>query len=242
VKRLVAVLLAGCATAGESGTRLPDADLTAIDARPTPVDARRSPADAPFTPVDAMPSPVDAATPVDAMPSPVDAMPAPVDATPCTRVWTPLLANGDFDLGRVDWTEVPAASVLSSSPPLTPHSGAWVAWFDGVNNDDEFLAQDVAVPPTATALRLRGYRCFVTTEVTTTVPYDKLEITAGADTLHVFSNLDGASVCSWSAFSIDAPQAHAGESLAFVVHGTTDGGKPTSFYLDSLVLEALACP
>jgi len=105
----------------------------------------------------------------------------------------------------------------------------------------------VAVPASATALRLRGYRCFATQEITAT-PWDTLVVTlqttggATLETLETWSNADGGAVCSWSDFTLTAASARAGQTVRLHLQGTTDFSNITSFWVDTLVLEAYACP
>lgn len=189
---------------------------------------------------------IDAPLTPDAPGGSVDAPPTP-DATPCTPIWQELLQNGDFDSGPVVWTIV-GGTMIRSDSPIAEHSGTFLAWFLGGNNRDETLSQTVVVPVDASALRLRGSRCWTTTETTMTTPYDLFDLELRAtnntllETLQAASNLDAASTCSWSFFELPATSAYAGQSIQLVLHATSDGASVTNFYLDTLELQALACP
>lgn len=223
----------------------PDAP-PAVDAAP-PADAASPAADAAVADalaiadatVDAPPdaAPVDAAVP-DAMP---DAAP---DA--CVPDWIGLLGNGDFEQGGTAWNQTGGTIIrqYGAGYPWPAHSGTWAALFGGINNADHLLTQSVTVPANATALRLRGAMCFVTEETTTLVEFDTLtvQIQGAVTEEYVFSNLDAGETCTWTLFQLDAPTSHAGETVTLSLHGQTDGLEITSFGLDTLVLEALACP
>jgi hypothetical protein len=236
---VVAFVAAGCANADVA----PDAggDNPIADAATTP-DARSGDA-APS--VDGAPAPI-----YDASPAPdYDASPAPnPDAAPCTPVWTQLLNNADFDAGATSWTETSSGGdIISDSHPLTPHSGAYVARMAGFNNADTSLYQSVTVPADATGLRLSGFRCYVTSEPLGT-PYDFLDIEirdSGSNLLETLvsrDNTHAGATCSWEPFSYTAADPHAGQTIDLSFHGTADESSPTSFYHDSLIFEALACP
>ncbi|RMH39366.1 MAG: hypothetical protein D6689_16745, partial [Deltaproteobacteria bacterium] len=175
------------------------------------------------------------------------AAPAPPDAAPCTPVWHQLLANPGFDSGRVAWVELGGTPITeAASMPIAPHAGGWAAWLAGYNGANERLVQAVDVPADAAALRLRGFRCYVTAD--TDGAGDAIEIrllSAGGaplETLERTTNAGIGTVCSWTSFELAAAAPHAGERIQLDWSATTDGAYPTSFFVDSLALEALACP
>ncbi len=232
MRLIVAIALAagGCA----SGALHPSPDAAPADGGVGGIDARPS--------FDARPGSPDAA-PADAVPV-YDAVPPAPDAEPCTpSVWVPLLDNGNFDSGHADWSEDPADAILTNGAPLTPHSGTWVARLLGSNSDDELLSQAVTVPASATALRLRGYQCLVTSETGGAVDNLAIELRGAAtEVLVSISNLDAGASCNWAEFTHDAASAHAGQTIDLAFDGLADAAYPTSFYFDTLVLEAYACP
>jgi hypothetical protein len=221
------------AAAPDGGFAQPDA-VTAVDAA---VDAT----------VDAMVDAMVDAAPLDAAPdaAPLDAAP---DAAPdaCVPDWIGLLDNGDFEQGATAWTQTGGTIIreYGAGYPWPTHSGSWAALFGGVNNADHLLTQTVTVPASATALRLRGARCFVTEETTVLVEFDTLtvQIQGAVTEEYVFSNLDAGASCTWTLFQLDAPTTHAGETVTLSLRGQTDGLEITSFGFDTLTLEALACP
>lgn len=185
----------------------------------------------------------------DAMPAPdamVDTMPPP-DATPdaCVPGWISLLTNGNFEQMTTAWTQTGTViRQYGGGYPWPTFDGTWGALLGGVNNASHQLTQAVTVPAGATALRLRGQRCFVTQETTTTLEYDTLTVQVQGNVIeeYIFSNLDAGTTCAWSSFQLDAPSSHAGETITLSFAGATDISNITSFGLDALFLEALACP
>ena len=174
-----------------------------------------------------------------------DAIASPMDAGPEAKQ---LLANPGFDLGAVDWTQDGGTIIYDSADvAVRPDSGHFVARLGWLLDSDERLGQSVVVPAEATALTLRAERCFVTDE-TGTDAIDQLSIDlddadgAVLEVLANYSNLDAQNVCDWTPIQLDAASAHAGETVKLVVHGTSDGANVTSFYLDTLSLEARLPP
>ena len=237
---LIATAL-GCATGGGGGTDDPPDAAALIDAAGTPVDASPSAIDASPSATDASPSPIDAAPPM------IDA--APLADAPCTLGWVELTQNGDFDMGDVIWAETTnGGSVIRNlTTPWSAHTADYWALFLGFNNGVQTLRQTVSVPATATDLRLRGHRCWVTLE-TLNNPYDHLDIElrgggGGAllETLWERDNTHAGSTCNWMPFQLDAGAAYAGQDIDLVFDATSDVSSITSFGMDSLVLEAFAC-
>lgn len=237
----LALLCAACAQGdiepdgGPFGADTDASEPPTADARPAPDADRAAP--------DASPVPADASPVADA--SPADAAPAP-DAG-CTPIWMDLLDDGSFDSGGAAWTTVGGTIVrTSASMPISAHTPDYAAWLVGANNADEQLYQAVDVPADASSLRLIGHACYVTEDTTGTddaLTYS-LRTTAGAtlETLASYSNADVPEVCSWTPFVLYATDAHAGQTVQLHLHGVSDGSYYTSFFVDSLRLEALACP
>jgi hypothetical protein len=238
------VLVGGCA----SGTVDPDggaggdvdASAATIDGAPAGIDAAANAPDAAANVPDAAANAPDAAPP--------DATPPP-DA--CVPGWIELLANPDFDLGAVSWTvTTDSFAVLREAGggyPWALHSGTWGAIFGGYDDAVQTLSQTVTVPADATALRFGGYRCFVTEEITSITVYDSLTVqlrdgVTPLETLLDYSNLDAAGTCSWSLVELMAASPHAGETITLHFDASTDISNITSFGLDTLSLQALACP
>lgn len=209
-----------------------DVDAAAVDARSidaAAIDAR---------PVDA--GPVDA--PVDARP--IDA--TPIDA-PCTPTWQNLLVNGAFDDPTVTpWTQTSTIIRPAASMPFAPQSAPNAAEFGAANNANDVLVQTVFVPASATALRVRGFQCHVTEDVVTDADSFKatLETTGGTvlETFTDITNSDVAPICLWTSFEWTAAAPHANQQVVLKFQGRTNLVFLTRFIVDSVSLEALACP
>jgi len=175
-----------------------------------------------------------------------------VDALPidgCVPEWVQLLVSPGFEDENSVWNESTngSAVIRSSGLPWMAQSGSYAVYFLGFNYGEQKLEQSFIVPMDATAVRFRGYRCFVTNETTSSMSYDllKIRLQAGSDVLESlasWSNLDGSGTCSWGAFEVEAGSVYAGQTISLVMEAESDVNKFTTFGLDSLVFEAFACP
>lgn len=263
---LVAAALAGCfdpvyddptcSAAGDcpEGWHCVGGPLTtcvAEGALPPPVDAAADADISQTVPADG--PPIDAA-PVDAEPIDAAAIPTEPDAAVavCTeRQWIPVLANGGFEDGRVVWTRAPenVEVIFPRGPtlPVTPESGTWAAYLGGHDSRQQVLAQAIALPATTNRVRFRAARCIATLEVeprdfdvmTVDIVQPDTDVVVG---FTPWTNRDGFAECQWSYVDEVRDVADPTAGAAFRIVSTLDPGKVTTFYLDSLSLDAFACP
>jgi hypothetical protein len=199
----------------------------------------------------AIDAPIDA--PVDAV---VDAAAAPVEpdaaAASCTeRAWIPVLANGGFEDGRVVWTRSPEniEVIFPRGPqlPVTPEAGTWAGYLGGHNSRRQVLAQPIALPATTNRVRFRAARCIATLEVEPQI-FDVMTVDIVQPNTDVvvgftpWTNRNGFAECQWSYVDEVRDVADPTAGATFRIVSTLDGGKVTTFYLDSLSLDAFACP
>jgi hypothetical protein len=181
---------------------------------------------------------------------PADAAPG-ADGAPdeCVEGWGELLVNPHFDQGPdVGWTSTGGDIIQREADmPIQVDSGEYAAWLGGRNALDASLSQPVSIPDQASDLRLSARTCFVTVEASGT--HDSVEIVlkgaggAVVGSLSAFTNQDAGGVCNWGSLQVSSSPAHAGQDLTFELHVTTDAANHTSFYFDTLSLEALSeCP
>jgi hypothetical protein len=170
------------------------------------------------------------------------------DAAPedCVEGWSELLVNGDFDEGpEVGWTSTGAVIIHTDAEmPINVDSGEYAAWLGGRNELDATLSQPVQVPAQASDLRFTARTCFVTVETAGGADQVEIVLLDGngdvAGTLSDFDNQDAGGICNWGSLQISSSPAHAGEDLTFAIHVTTNAANHTSFYFDTLTLEALS--
>jgi len=218
-------------------------DATAIDAT---VDAR----------VDAM---VDAAMvdapPVDA-PPPVDAMPdARPDARPdamCTTQTVQLLANPRLDdspqgTGWQQFPTDPTYPLITSDDGIVEDTAPYKIWLAGINDADDVLYQDVAVPAGTTSLQLTGKYAVATNETisgTYDFAYVEVQSTAGSTLETLLTLNDDTVATTWTPMTLPLTGSYAGQTIRIYFHATNDFSDETSFYFDTLGLDAqvTVCP
>lgn len=172
---------------------------------------------------------------------------------PCTVTTRDLLMNGTFEGAGTGWTAVP---IVANDPLVGDNSGGGIAahsptmraWLGGVAqaNATDRLYQDVLVPASTTMLVLTGFYEVRTGESGATV-YDtgKAEITTTAGTsIEVIKALDNAQkTTTWT--SLDHPFTNLaqmkGQTVRVHLTTTNDGLNATSFYFDTLHLNATVC-
>ena len=163
----------------------------------------------------------------------------------CVEGWMELLVNPHFDQGPdVGWTSTGADIIQREADmPIHVDSGEYAAWFGGKNELDANLAQPISVPDGASDLRLSARTCFVTAETAGTPDRVELILRDGGGavvgTLTDFTNQDAGGICNWGNLQVSSSPAHAGQDLTFEIHVTTNATNHTSFYFDTLSLEAL---
>jgi hypothetical protein len=161
-----------------------------------------------------------------------------------------LLVNGSFDVGPGSgWS---AYSDWTSDPVIYPcgslahgcQAGGYAAWLGGGTSGQNYVYQTVAVPANTTSLRLTGYRWIDTAESGGVYDQMWIEIHLSSDlslleTLATWSNQNSSS--AWVSFSLPAAATHAGQTIDLLLDSWNDSTSVTSFYLDTLVLEAVVC-
>jgi hypothetical protein len=184
---------------------------------------------------------------------------APVaDAAPpakCEDGITQLLANPGFEdavdpeVGAIGWTEDPVPITFPEDQiPVPPHSPRRAAWFGAEMFPEQRLTQAVSVPEATTALRLEVFICFATDEPDD-MEYDRMTVSLvdergdPLETLAEYTNLNASEGCAWRREVLDASDTYAGEDIRLELYGMHDGFTLTSFYFDTLRLEAEGpCP
>jgi hypothetical protein len=161
-----------------------------------------------------------------------------------------LLVNGNFDVGPgsgwtaySDWTSDPVIYPCGSLPHGC-QGGGYAAWLGGGTYGQNYVFQTVTIPANTTSLRLTGYRWIDTAESGGVYDHVWLELHVPGDinpldTFATWSNQNSSS--TWVAFSLPAAAAHAGQTLDLLLNSWNDSTSVTSFFLDTLVLEAVVC-
>ncbi len=183
-----------------------------------------------------------------------DAAPTGTDSgTGCTVTTRDLLTNPTFEVtpAASGWTPVPIVAndpLVSNTGGIAAQSPAYRAWLGGVAqpNSTDRLYQDVLVPASTTMLALTGFYEVRTSESGATI-YDRgtaaIQTTAGAQ-IELIKALDNAHpTTAWTPLDMTFANLAQMKGQTIRIHftSTNDGLNATSFYFDTLHLNATVC-
>lgn len=183
----------------------------------------------------------------------VDAAAPALDATPaeqCVQGTFELLDNPGFDDGAVAWEESVGPIIYPDEQiPITPHGGSRAAWLGRSGTADQKLTQAIELPLGIASLQFKAQTCLVTGEEDAAGAIDTLRITVRDDQgapialLAGYSNLDAGSVCNWASVDVAFAEAMTAQPAVMELRAISAAGGLTSFYFDTLSLEATTtCP
>jgi hypothetical protein len=170
------------------------------------------------------------------------------DAAPCVDGSFQLLANPGFDEGAVGWTEVGGPiNYPDEQIPVEVQAGTRAALLGRPVAAEQRLAQIVSIPADTVSLTWSGYTCFVTARVDASTDAVRLDLlTPGGGTLQalaMFGDEDAGGGCNWAARTLPLASPHAGEEVELAFSAHSDNSGLTSFYFDTLALQAVVdCP
>ena len=162
-----------------------------------------------------------------------------------------LAVNGGFELGETGWTN-PGIPIVypangnnaGGNPDVAAQTPPDVAWFGGLNNEDDTLTQMIAIPADASALTFSFYYAIITAENSAAEldVFDAQLVTA-TQTIALAHLGDNNAAASWARVSVPLPAASlAGQTVTLRLHALTNARLITSFYIDTVSLQAVACP
>ncbi len=198
---------------------------------------------------------IDAPPPIDAPPV-VDAPPGTPDAGPPCDI--EILTNAGFDQSTgtglnkniTPWVQSPGdvvvtAAELAANGQPAPQAGNFAAWLGGESARQDFIYQPVAVPAATRSLTLRGY-LYIRTNEPVPSQYDQMQINiynTNQDLLEtVATYFDGDVTTGWRAFTQDVAGDYAGRTILLAFESVNGFLYSTSFFVDTLSLEANVCP
>jgi hypothetical protein len=157
-----------------------------------------------------------------------------------------LLVNPAFDLGpdsgwmtngMIIYKDDPTLDTASDTPP-------YLAWLGGYNRADDDLWQTVTLPVSTVSLTLSfSYQVF-TNEAPGDAAFDFMSVELrGANNVVQVGQLSNQTVTNgWTHFVAAVPTVLAGQTVELHFHATTDATRFTSFYVDTVSLQAVGCP
>jgi hypothetical protein len=146
------------------------------------------------------------------------------------------IVNGGFEAGSTGWSQTSGRG-SDLIDDYYPYSGNWGAYLGGVNDADDRLAQQVALPADAISITLTAWWAIATEEAGVgfdgmTLSLLKPDQTLLADLLRVDSS---AAVNVWAQAELDLLD-YRGQTVILQFHATTDASNLTDFYVDDVSL------
>jgi len=162
-----------------------------------------------------------------------------------------LLANPSFDDPDLIWDNpgihivyLANGSGAINTPDVVAQSPTNLAWFGGLNREDDRLSQSVTIPAGAASVTLSFYYAIITDE-TGAAENDVFEaamVSAGGEVTPLAHLGDNNATDTWILFKAAVPAALFGQTVTLELHGSTNATQITSFYIDTVSLTAVACP
>lgn len=170
----------------------------------------------------------------------------------CTPMQIEQLTNPAFDMAPegTGWTQTPinpTYPIVTTDDGIAEQSPTEKAWMGGIVSGSDSLYAQFTIPATATALVLTGYYEVRTAETSTTNPYDKGSINLvqqnGTTIIEPVLAIDSTHpTTTWTAINHTFTNVSAGQTVRLLFATTNDISNETSFYFDTLSLQATACP
>ena len=148
------------------------------------------------------------------------------------------IPNWNFEKGSTDWTEYSSNGwnliVDSILPGITTHSGNWLAWLGGDNNEISYIEQEIVVPKDYTNL---SYWYWIDSDDECGVDLDFVEIVINESEVEdSFVLCTTTSTNGWEKKEIDL-EPYAGKNIDFRIRVQTDESIPSSIFLEDFVFD-----
>lgn len=193
----------------------------------------------------------DAAPLVDAQPGTDGSVTSPDAPAGCTVVTRNLLTNGNFDTAPLGtgWMAVPIATgdtlMGGTADGAVVQSAPTTSWLGGLATaGTDVLYQDVVIPASTTALAFTGFHQVRSNELVP-IGFDfafvDLLSTANAPLESILALEDNDDGTTWTPINVTFTTPYAGQTVRVRMTSTSDATFVTSFYFDTLALNATFC-
>ncbi len=154
-----------------------------------------------------------------------------------------IISNGNFDSGPgLAWSQNSGFDSITSDlgvSGVSPHSGTYVAWFGGYNDAIDELYQDIVIPDQTISLSLSFYMQFATTDPRGVRDHLYIKI----DNTPIFT-IDNSWATddtwgTWQTYFVDLTYYSGAGTVRLSIFATNDGLYPTSFWLDTMQMQAV---
>ncbi len=150
------------------------------------------------------------------------------------------IQNGDFEQGRNgDWVESSSNGfdiVTDTDQTITPHSGSWMAWLGGVDDEVSTLSQSVTLPG-GPALNLSFWYYIGSQE--SDCMADIAEVKVNNTSLWATGLCFPSNTGAWKNKSINLG-AYAGQTISILFRVQNDFAINSNFFVDDVSLQAAA--
>jgi hypothetical protein len=161
--------------------------------------------------------------------------------------------NRAFEGGETGWTTSVAGgfrtvyaangSGANNTPEIAAQSPANLAWLAGYNRADDILSQGILLPADAASMTLTFFYAIFTREVSAAEnDVMDVQLLTGTQTVSLGHFSDNNPVGTWTRFSAPLPTSLAGQTVTLQFHDTTNATLLTSFYVDTVSVQAVVCP
>ncbi len=149
------------------------------------------------------------------------------------------IGNCDFELGHAYWTEYaksgwPVIMKRGEGLPstVTPHSGFWLAWLGGENNEIGYLQQAVTVPAARPYL---SYWHWIASR--DQCGYDIAYVIVNEITVEQYDLCESNNTSGWVLHSVNL-SAYAGQTVQLQLRVETDGSLNSNLFLDDFAFRS----
>lgn len=156
-----------------------------------------------------------------------------------------IIKNGEFESGRDPWTETSGGGfpVVQSTSRVSAKSGVAVAWLGGYNAAVDTLSQTFTVPASYTSATFSFWYQVSTSETNSLTPDNLTAELQDAQTgavLLTLARITSQNVTSgWTQSPLVDLVQYKGRLLRLVFRANTDNNSPTSFFVDSVKIDAV---
>lgn len=171
-----------------------------------------------------------------------------IDAPGCVPVTMQRLVNPSFDANPVGtgWVETlidPMYPLITADDGVPEHSAPYKLWMGGLPSGDDEARQDILIPAGTTQLLLRGQYDVRTAEIFGVFDTSTVDLTTPGNVVlqNALAVDNEDDTTGWTSFQRIFPQTYAGQTVRLRIRSHNDVSEETSFFYDSLALEATVC-